>query len=159
MAFHSKSLPLTVLPDLSTHFLHHKCLPRRIHPHCLRQLLSECYGRWQAYQPWPLGYCWSGGLRQTATSLIPPDRRLPHLLLHRQPSFIRQRQGKGTPPPLSPQHVYSADILISGIPRLIIMRLTFPLSLSEPSLIFEKTPPPSNHFDRSVWSLCRTSRR
>lgn len=84
----NKELTLTVHPDLSTHFLHHKCLPRRIHSYCLRQLLSECYGRWQAHQPRSLGYRWSGGLRQTATSFIPPDRRLSDLLLHRQPPFV-----------------------------------------------------------------------
>lgn len=42
-----------------------------------------------------MGYCWTGRLRQTASALVPPDRRVPHLLLHCQPAVVRQRQGEG----------------------------------------------------------------
>lgn len=62
----------------------------------LRQLLGECHGRRETDKPRTLGYCWAGRLRQTATALIPADRRLPNLLLNRQPTLIRQRQGQGT---------------------------------------------------------------
>ena len=43
-----------------------------------------------------MGYCWTRRLRPTPTTLIPPNRRLPYLLLNRLPTIIRQRSRKGS---------------------------------------------------------------
>lgn len=96
--------------DMPAHLVHNKRLPRRVYPYSvrtarlrvkfwaggsltrdilqLRQLLGERNGRWQAYQPGTLGYCRPRRLRQTPTSFVSSDRRLPHLLFHRQPPII-----------------------------------------------------------------------
>lgn len=45
----------------------------------------------------------SGGLRPTATALVPPDRRLPRLFLGDLARLVRERKGEvvpGSPPPL-----------------------------------------------------------
>lgn len=43
-----------------------------------------------------MGYCWTRRLRPTPTTLIPPNRRLPYMLLNRLPTIIRQRSRKGS---------------------------------------------------------------
>lgn len=54
----------------------------------LRQLLGQCHGRQQAHQPWSLGYGGTRRLRPIAPAVLSADRRLPHLFLHRQPTFL-----------------------------------------------------------------------
>lgn len=54
----------------------------------VRQLLSECDGGRQTYQPGTVGYGGAGRLRPTETPVIPTDRRVPYMLLARQPCLI-----------------------------------------------------------------------
>lgn len=51
----------------------------------VRQLLGQRHGRREAHQSWALGHCRSRGLRQTTSALLPADRRVPDMFLHRQP--------------------------------------------------------------------------
>lgn len=62
----------------------------------IRQLLCQRDGGRQAHQPGSVGYGRPGGLRPTAPALLPPDRRVPHMLLARQPRLLRERSRQGT---------------------------------------------------------------
>ncbi|VCW64107.1 unnamed protein product, partial [Gulo gulo] len=74
--------------DLPSHQLHHQRFPRRVHPHRVRQLFSQCDGGQQAREPGAVGHGRAGGLRSPPATLLPTDGRLPHLLLPCQPCLL-----------------------------------------------------------------------
>ena len=62
--------------------LHDERLPRRVHPHCVRQLLRQRDGGQQAHQPRAVGYGGTGGLRQTQAAVISTDGEIKALVFH-----------------------------------------------------------------------------
>ncbi|CAI9532804.1 unnamed protein product [Staurois parvus] len=74
-------------------------------------------GRTVSLNLWDNG--WAGGVRPPPHPVLPPDQRLHHLLLHRQPVFLRQRQTQVAPgglPPL-PQRARSTRGHQAGSPE------------------------------------------
>ena len=62
-----------------------------------RQLLRERHGRRETYQPRAVGYRRTRRLRPTPAPLLPTDRRLPDMLLDREPAILRQRESEMVP--------------------------------------------------------------
>lgn len=76
--------------DVPADILHHRSFSQRVHPHGVRQLqLAGERGR-PDHQPQPVGHSRPGGIRPSAYALLPPDQCLRHLLLHFQPSILRE---------------------------------------------------------------------
>jgi hypothetical protein len=99
-----------------------------LRPHRLRELRGRCRGRWKTRRACPLGYGWSGRLRQTTTSIIPRLSCHPDLFRRRFPRFPRQRPREGKQPtsiPLEPNsqiQQWISEVLhfCQGLPIILV---------------------------------------
>lgn len=63
----------------------------------IRQLLSQCHGRWQTHKSRLMGHSRTRRLRSSSSVILSPNRHILNLFLPRLSPLLRKRQNKGTP--------------------------------------------------------------
>ena len=83
--------------NVPANLLYDQLAAGRVHTHRVRQLLHQRDGRRPTDQPRPVGHGRPGGLRQAASRVLPEDRYIHRVLLHRVSDFLRERAHQVAP--------------------------------------------------------------